>query len=98
VQNDGGYLLLVGDFMVRSVTREIALPLTISKPVKDSSGKIRIGLEAAAKLNLKDYGIKYNKLRETGVPDLSDEIELEINAEAIKDTLPKDNRANQRPH
>jgi polyisoprenoid-binding protein YceI len=86
VQRDNGHLLLVGDFTMRGVTKEITLPLTLSKPVKDSSGKVRVGLEAAAKLNRKDYGIKYNKLLETGVPDVGDEIKLEINAEGIRDS------------
>ena len=93
VQKEGDHLLLIGDFTMRGITKEISLPLTLSKPVKDSSGATRVGLGAAAKLNRKDYGIRHTEFLETGVPDVADEIELEINAEAIKDTLPKDTRA-----
>ena len=93
VKNDGGHLLLIGDFTMRGVTKEITLPLTLSKPIKDSSGTTRVGLEVSAKLNRKDYGISHTEFLETGVPDVADEIKLEINAEATKDTLPKDTRA-----
>jgi len=86
VKNDGGHLLLIGDFTMRGVTKEITLPLTLSKPIKDSSGTTRVGLEVSAKLNRKDYGISHTEFLETGVPDVADKIELEINAEATKDT------------
>ena len=88
VQKEGDHLLLTGDFTMRGITQEISLPLTLSKPVKDSSGATRVGLGAAAKLNRKDYGIRHTEFLETGVPDVADEIDLEINAEATKDTRP----------
>jgi polyisoprenoid-binding protein YceI len=69
------------------------LPLTLSKPVKDNSGATRVGLEATAKLNRKEYGVSHTEFLETGVPDVANEIVLEINAEAIKDTHPKDTTA-----
>jgi polyisoprenoid-binding protein YceI len=92
VQHDGDSIVLIGDFTMRGVTKELTLPLILSKPIKDSSGATRVGLEATAKLNRKDYGIKHTELLETGVPDVADEIALEINAEAIKETPPKDDK------
>ncbi len=50
---------------------------------------MRIGLEAKARLNRKDYGLKYNQLLETGIPAVGDEVELDINAEAVKETTEK---------
>ncbi len=87
VQKDGGHLLLIGDFTMRGVTKELALPLTLSK---HSSGATRIGLEASAKLNRQDYGVRHTEFLPTGAPDVADEIELEINAEATRDTRPKE--------
>jgi polyisoprenoid-binding protein YceI len=49
-------------------------------------GQHEDGLETKTKLNRKDYGIKYNDLLETGIPAVGDEIEIDINAEAVKDT------------
>jgi polyisoprenoid-binding protein YceI len=86
VETKDGEVVMIGDFTMRGVTKELRLPVTLSKPIKDPWGKTRIGLETKAKLNRKDYGFKYNALLETGIPAVGDEIEIEINAEAVKDT------------
>ena len=81
---------MIADFTMRGVTKELRLPVTLSKPIKDPWGNTRIGLETKTKLNRKDYGMKYNDLLETGIPAVGDEIEIDINAEAIRDALGKD--------
>src|SRR6266542_2649872 len=78
-------VVMIADFTMRGVTKELRLPVTLSKPIKDPWGNTRVGLETKTKLNRKDYGIKYNDLLESGVAAVGDEIEIEINAEAIKD-------------
>ncbi len=90
VEKSGEGFTLVGDFTMRGVTRELRVPVTVSKPIKDPWGKQRIGLEAKEKLNRKDYGIAYNQLLETGVAAVGEEVELDINAEAVKDAGGKD--------
>ncbi len=89
VKKSGQGFAMVGDFTMRGVTRELRVPVTLSKPIKDPWGKTRVGLEAKAKLNRKDYGIPYNQLLETGVAAVGEEVELEINAEAVKSTESK---------
>ena len=84
VERSGDAVVLTADFTMRGVTKELRLPVTLSKPIKDPWGNTRVGLEAKTKLNRKDYGIKYNDLLETGIAAVGDEIEIEINAEAIK--------------
>jgi polyisoprenoid-binding protein YceI len=86
VENSGKQLTLVGDFTMRGVTKEIRLPVSLSKPIKDPWGKMRVGLEGRMKLNRKDYGLRYNQLLETGIPAVGDDVELEITAEAVKET------------
>ena len=54
-----------------------------------------MGLEAKAKLNRKDYGINYHEVLETGAMAVGEEVELEINAEAIKDTASKSDSGNK---
>lgn len=87
VEKDGSQLVMIGDFTMRGVTKELCLPLTLSKPIKDPWGKTRVGLETKAKLNRKDYGITYSDVLESGIAAVGDEIEIEINAEAVKDTV-----------
>ena len=78
-------VVMIADFTMRGVTKELRLPVTLSKPIKDPWGGTRVGLETKTKLNRKDYGIKYNDVLESGIAAVGDDIEIEINAEAIKD-------------
>ena len=84
-----GQPVLIADFTMRGVTKELRLPAKMSKPTKDPWGGVRVGLEAKTKLNRKDYGINYNELLETGVMAVGEEVELEINTEAIKEAVSK---------
>ena len=80
----GSESVLIGDFTMHGVTKELALPVTLKGPIKDPWGNNRIGLQARAKLNRRDYGLTYSQALETGGLVVSDEIEIEINAEAVK--------------
>jgi len=88
-KGNAGQIILVADFTMRGVTRELRLPAKLSGPTKDPWGGVRIGLEAKTQLNRKDYGIKYHEVLETGVLAVAEEVELEINAEAIKESASK---------
>jgi polyisoprenoid-binding protein YceI len=84
VEKSGDQTILIGDFTMRGVTKELRLPVTLSGPVKDPQGHTRIGLEAKATVNRKDYGMKFNAVLETGGLMVGDEVTIEINAEAVK--------------
>jgi polyisoprenoid-binding protein YceI len=83
-EKKGEDTVLVGDFTMHGVTKEIALPLVLKGPIKDPWGNNRIGLQGKTKLNRKDYGLTYSKTLETGGLVVGDEIEIDINAEAVK--------------
>ena len=83
-EQSGDQAVLLADFTMRGVTKEIRLPVKVTGPVKDQTGEIRIGLRAKAKLNRKDYGIPFSQALETGVAVVGEEVEIEIDAEAIK--------------
>jgi polyisoprenoid-binding protein YceI len=85
VEKSGEQTVLIADFTMRGVTKELRLPVTLSGPVKDPMGNTRIGLEAKTTVNRKDYGIQFNALMETGGLMVGEEVALEINAEATKD-------------
>jgi polyisoprenoid-binding protein YceI len=86
VEKNGDQTILIGDFTMHGVTKELRLPVTVSGPVKDPQGNSRIGLEAKATVNRKDYGMKFNAIMETGGLMVGDEVTIEINAEAVKGT------------
>ena len=86
VETSAGQTRLIADFTMRGVTKELALPVSLSGAIKDPQGNTRIGLEASAKLNRKDYGINYHQILEAGALAVCEEVTIEINAEAIKET------------
>jgi polyisoprenoid-binding protein YceI len=86
IEMTGGQIAMISDFTMRGVTKELRLPAKLAGPSKDPWGNLRIGLEAKTKLNRKDYGINYHQVIETGVLAVGEEVELEINAEAVKET------------
>jgi len=88
-KDGGGQLVLIADFTMRGVTKELRLPAKMSKPTKDPWGGVRVGLEAKTKLNRKDYGINYHEVLETGAMAVGEEVELEINTEAVKESAEK---------
>jgi polyisoprenoid-binding protein YceI len=76
---------VTGDLTMRGVTKRVTLPVEFLGFQKDPWGNERAGFAVETTLNRKDYGIKYNDVLESGVAAVGDEIEIEINAEAIKD-------------
>ncbi len=84
VQQQGGESVVHGDFTIRGVTKEITLPIKVKGPIKDPWGHMRVGLEAKTKINRTDFGLKWNQVLEAGGVVVGDEVEIEINAEAVK--------------
>jgi polyisoprenoid-binding protein YceI len=78
VEKKDGESVLIGDFTMHGVTKELALPITIKGPVKGMGGRDVIGLQAKAKINRKDFGMT------GGGKMIGEDVELEINAEAGK--------------
>ncbi len=86
VEKSGEQTILIADFTMRGVTKELRLPVTLSGPVKDPQGNTRIGVEGRTTLNRKDYGMRFNAVMDTGGLLVGDEVTIEINAEAVKET------------
>jgi polyisoprenoid-binding protein YceI len=85
IEKSGEQTILIADFTMRGVTKEVRLAVTLSGPVKDPMGNTRIGLEAKTTVNRKDYGMQFNALMETGGLMVGEEVAIEINAEATKE-------------
>jgi polyisoprenoid-binding protein YceI len=83
VENQGGQQMLVGDFTMHGVTREISLPVKIKGPITAMGGQ-RIGVEAMGSLNRKEYGLTWNRALEAGGVMVGEDVAIEINAEAVK--------------
>jgi polyisoprenoid-binding protein YceI len=89
VEKQGSQPVLVGDFTMHGVTKELSLPVTVKGPIKDPMGKTRIGIALNTTLNRKDYGISWNKSLDAGGLMLGDDVAIQIDAEAVKQAAEK---------
>jgi polyisoprenoid-binding protein YceI len=82
----GGSYKVLGDLTIRSVTKEVAFDADYSGQLKDAYGLQRAGLTATATINRKDFGLNWNQVIETGGVVVGDNVKIEINLEAVKES------------
>jgi polyisoprenoid-binding protein YceI len=73
-----------GDLTMRGVTKEIEIPFEITGVIDDPWGNTRMGVAAELELNRQDYGISWSKSLDAGGLVVGDNVEIEIEIEAIK--------------
>ncbi len=78
-----GYVLH-GDFTLKGVTKQLAIPFTITGAVKDPRGNTRFGVEAHTKIDRRDFGITWGKPLEGGGLDIGHEVTIKLFLEALK--------------
>ena len=76
--------VLHGDFTLKGVTKQVALPFTITGAIKDPRGNTRFGIDAHTKIDRRDYGITWGKALEGGGLDLGNEVTIALALEAVK--------------
>jgi polyisoprenoid-binding protein YceI len=77
-------LEVTGDLTIKDTTRPVTFDVTYTKPITGGRGEIRRGFTARGKINRKEFGLLYSKAVEAG-PVVGDQVDIEIDAEAIKD-------------
>jgi polyisoprenoid-binding protein YceI len=75
---------VTGDLTMRGVTKRVTLPVELLGFGKDPWGNTRAGFTIKTTLNRKDYGINWNKALDEGGFLLSDDVDVTINLEAVK--------------
>jgi polyisoprenoid-binding protein YceI len=78
-----GYVLH-GDFTLKGVTKQVALPFSVTGAIKDPWGNTRFGVGAQTKIDRRDYGITWGKALENGGLDVGNEVAIELQLEAVK--------------
>ncbi|HEX8474924.1 MAG TPA: YceI family protein [Pyrinomonadaceae bacterium] len=76
--------VLHGDFTLKGVTKQVALPFTVTGAIKDPRGNTRFGISAQTKIDRRDYGITWGKALEGGGLDLGNEVTIDLQLEAVK--------------
>ena len=75
---------VTGTFTMHGVTKTITLPVEFNGFIKDPWGNERAGFGIHTTLNRKDYGINWNKVLDNGGTMLSDDVDVNVNIEAVR--------------
>lgn len=82
IEKSNGQYLITGDLTMKGVTKEIQLKANIRGPIVGRGGKKKIGIEAHSSINRQDFGVSWNSVLEGGGVAVSNEVEIELHAEA----------------
>lgn len=80
-----GELAVTGDLTIHGVTHPVVFAVEgPTPPAKDPWGNTRVGLEATAKINRKDFGLGWNAALETGGVLVGEEVAITLDVEFVK--------------
>jgi polyisoprenoid-binding protein YceI len=82
---DDLHAVLVGDLAIRNVTHEVKMNVEFVGKAQNPWGKIAYGFTGSTRINRKDWGLTWNMALETGGWLVSDEIEILIEIELVKE-------------
>lgn len=80
----GNRARLFGDLTIRYVPREVVLDVEYRGQHKSPYGTINAGFSAATRISRKDWGLTWNVALETGGVLVSDEIDISIEVELVR--------------
>ncbi len=75
---------VVGQLTMRGVTREVTLDVEATGTGIDPWGNQRMGFVAKTSLNRTDFGLTWNQMLEAGGVLVSEEINIELDIQAVK--------------
>ncbi|MFH0909379.1 MAG: YceI family protein [bacterium] len=75
---------IMGDLTIRGITRGVALPVSLSGPITDPWGNVRIGLEGSTMINRKAFGMVWSQVLDAGGVVVDDVVKIDVSVEAIK--------------
>ena len=80
-----GKLKVTGDLTIHGVTKEVVLDVDgPTASIKDPWGNTRVALNATASVNRQDFGVKWNANMDGGGVVVSDNVNITIDAELVK--------------
>jgi polyisoprenoid-binding protein YceI len=81
---EGARFRVVGDLTIRGVTREIVLDATFEGRGRDPWGGDRVSFSAEGRIDRRDFGLVWNQGLETGGVLVSNEVKIQVEAQAIR--------------
>jgi polyisoprenoid-binding protein YceI len=78
-------LKVAGHLTIRDITREVVVDVEgPTLEVKDPGGNFRRGATGTTRINRKDFGIKWNKVLDTGGLVVGDEVDITVEIELVR--------------
>ena len=84
LRRDGDQLVVNGDFTIRGITKQVEARGTITDPVEDFTGGIRLALELTTTVDRRDYGLNWNMELPKGGYALGNDVKLVVRLEFTK--------------
>jgi polyisoprenoid-binding protein YceI len=91
--NDPKKFVLIGDLKMHGVTKEVRLESSFGGEMKDPWGNRRLSFSAKTRLNRKDFGLNWNAALESGGFLVGDDVDVDIEVEAIPGEKPEEAKA-----
>ncbi len=82
--HEGDRFKVVGDLTIHGKSREVVLDATYEGEGKDPWGGTRAGFSASTRIDRRDWDLTWNAALETGGVLVSNELKIEIEAQAVK--------------
>jgi polyisoprenoid-binding protein YceI len=79
-----GDFRLIGDLVIRGITREVTLDVSPEGRLTDPWGEERAGFSAHAKIDRTDFGLTWNQALEAGGVLVGSEIKISIEVELVR--------------
>ena len=80
---------VTGVLTIRGVTKSVVLPVTYLGAAKDPWGNEKLAFDTEITIDRKEYGLTWNTALEAGGFLVGDRIDIEIDIEAVKQTVAK---------
>ena len=84
VARKGKGYILNGDLTLKGITKQIALPFTITGAIKDARGNTRIGIAAQTIIDRRDYGITWGQALPGGGFNVAHDVMIDLQLEALQ--------------
>jgi polyisoprenoid-binding protein YceI len=84
VRADGDDYVLVGELTIKGVTKVVEFEIEFGGVNQDPWGGTRVGFEAEAEINRKDFGMEWNTALETGGVLVGDKVKITLDIQAVK--------------
>jgi len=81
---EGDKFTVTGDLTIRGTTKPVTLDCVFEGTGKDPWGGTRAGIRATTKIDRRDWGLTWNQALETGGILVANDLRIEIEAQAVK--------------